>query len=392
MLSLFFREGLRQAPSSMKCIFALSASLLHQAKVTDPLYLEEATETANALLALLQSTPPAELEADQTTVSTAQAFILLALCHGAGSDEGQREACFESAKSTEDPLTDARLSAATLLMDLGLSSLAASSLALGGGSVDSASNPASSPDLFLTFSLTRAHAIGTSGEPDSYQEAIDLLAELLEDHLPGGGGEDEEEGLEDEEEVRKRNGDASLQCSLIARTLGDVHFAAGKYNEAIRAYRTSRDMGKAGALALRTDPSAPPELYANLARAYLYTNHKAYALEVFKQASAASQGRSAWSWVGAGACLLGVGSKEEATRCFDEALSLDPEDPETWARLAMASFEKSREAAGACLKTAVRYGLDDPLLLSELSSVYGSKEGGEAGRRVAANLQALIQM
>ena len=86
-----------------------------------------------------------------------------------------------------------------------------------------------------------------------------------------------------------------------------------------------------------------------------------------------------------------MGSKDEATACFDEALSLDPEDPETWARLAMSSFEKSREGAGACLKTAVRYGLEDPLLLSELSSVYGSKDGGESGRRVATNLQNLIQ-
>lgn len=386
-----FREGLMQNPGSTKCAFGLAASLLHQARVTDPLYLQEATETATALLALLQSDNDSELQGPKGRVSVAQASVLLALCHAAASDDAQSDALFSAAMAAEDPSTDARLSTATLLMELGLSSLAASAIGLGGGTIET--NSLSSPDLFLTFSLTKAHAIGTSGVPDSYQEAIDLLAELLEDYLPGGGEEElDEEDEEDEGAVRRRNGEAFLQCSLIARTLGDVHFSARKYNESIRAYRTSRDMSRSGSAALGTSPIGPPELYANLARAYLYTNHKAYALEVFKQASAASNGRSAWSWVGAGACLLGVGSKEEAIKCFDEALALDPEDPETWARLAMASFEQSREAAGACLKTAVRYGLEDPLLLSELSSVYGSKEGGESGRRVASNLQNMIHM
>ena len=302
-----FREGLIQSPSHSKCLFALSASLLEQARVTDTLYLSEATERARDLVTLLQSDRQSDSLSDGAdpdkkssgNVSLAQALTLLALCHDSAASEGPRDSSLASAISSEDPATDARLTTASLLMDLGLPSLADSALGLAGGLVESAVSPASSPDLFLSYSLVKAHARGTSGHPDSYEEGIDLLTELLEDHLPGSGGAIEEEEEEEEayEAARRRNAEASQQCSLIAKTLGHVHFEVGKFNEAIRAYRTARDMSKVASSVLGLDSSAEPELYARLARAYLFTNHKAYSHEVFRQASAASQGRSAWAWV-----------------------------------------------------------------------------------------------
>ena len=60
--------------------------------------------------------------------------------------------------------------------------------------------------------------------------------------------------------------------------------------------------------------------------------------------------KSALDWLKEGYSLDGDGKHEEATKCFDKALEIDPEDPEIWQSkgFALISLGRYEEAMECC--------------------------------------------
>lgn len=318
-----------------------------------------------------------------------------AALHEATGDEG------DEGDGGESKGLEVRLGASAALLRLGLPSLALSALILGtswdktkaendGKARDPYEEEDEEAEADPRFLLARAAALGAlavlhppsassgssgggGGGPPPHQKVchqgdkgdpIKILARLITR----------------EKKAKRQGGAVSMEAAELQ---GHLHYAAGRFKEAVRAYRLARD------LAIGTGLPSSPKLYSRLARAYLALGHPAYAMETYNQACTAAPAAS-WAWLGLATCRTSIGSLfEEAAAALAEALALDPENPDAWGRLAVVAAKGGRrDEAASALKAAIRLGLEDPSLISELVGVYGSKEMGQ--RKTAENLMMLI--
>lgn len=121
-------------------------------------------------------------------------------------------------------------------------------------------------------------------------------------------------------------------------------------------------------LALTTDPDEPHPVILRLASIHLQLGDYRLARETFLLACKRSP--SAVSWLGVGIACYRLGDLQEAEDALAEANLLNNRDPEVWAYLSLICLRTGRRLeAEQTYKYAVKVGLEDELLISELRNL-----------------------